>query len=358
MYIKKIKLTNFRNYDFQEIDLINGINLFVGDNANGKTNIIESIYLSSFGKSYRTNKDIELINFDKDFFRIETSYLKDDMNKKIEVFIDSNNKKYLKQDDIKIKKLSDHVGELLIVIFSPDSLDIVKGSPTKRRSFLDMICSQISTSYFINLQEYLKCLKLKNSLLKNGNIDKDYIFVLHEKMSEYIFNISNFRKIIIEKLLKKAIVIENNLTDFKEKINLEYISDFINLDRDEIKNILDEYLNIEIMRKSSVKGIQRDDIAIFINDREVAKFGSQGQNRTALLTLKLANFELLMEEKDQVPILLLDDIMSELDSNRINFLLKYIKDYQSIITTTDASFAKNAENIMIKNVKEGKIYIL
>lgn len=355
MHIKNIKLTNFRNYDEQHIDLINGINLFVGDNANGKTNIIESIYLSAFGKSYRTTKDVELIKFNKDYSRVEINYLKDDVNKKIEVFIDSLNKKYIKQDEIKIKKLSEHVGELLIVIFSPDSLDIVKGSPAKRRSFLDMICSQLSKSYFINLQEYLKCLKIKNSLLKNGNVDKDFIFVIHEKMSEYIYNICNYRKNIIEKLLMKSKVIEQNLTNFKENIDLIYVSDFINKSKDEIKKILDEYLNIEIMRKSSVKGIQRDDILILINDMEVAKYGSQGQNRTALLTLKLANFEILMEEKEQVPILLLDDIMSELDAHRIKFLLEYIKDYQSIITTTDASFAQNAKNIIIKNVINGKI---
>ena len=179
MYIKNIELKNFRNYDNQSIDFINGINLFVGDNANGKTNIIESIYVSAFGKSYRTTKDIELIKFDKEYSRVELNYSKDDINKKIEVFIDLSNKKYIKQDEIKIKKLSEHVGEILIVIFSPDSLDIVKGSPAKRRSFIDMICSQLSKSYFINLQEYLKCLKIKNTLLKNGNVDKDYIYVLH-----------------------------------------------------------------------------------------------------------------------------------------------------------------------------------
>lgn len=357
MYIKNIKLTNFRNYSEQNIELINGINLFVGDNANGKTNIIESVYLSAFGKSYRTTKDIELIKFNQDYTRVELDYDKDDVNKKIEVFIDSLNKKYIKQNDIKVKKLSEHVGELLIVIFSPDSLDIVKGSPAKRRSFLDMICSQLSKSYFINLQEYLKCLKIKNSLLKNGNVDKDYICVIHEKMSEYIYNICNYRKIIIDKLQCRAKVIEQNLTNFKEEIKLTYVSDFINLNKEEIKKILDEHLNIEIIRKSSVKGIQRDDISIFVNDMEVAKFGSQGQNRTALLTLKLANFEILKEEKEQVPILLLDDIMSELDAHRIKFLLDYINDYQSIITTTDASFAKNAENIVIRNVVNGNIEV-
>ena len=173
MYIKNIELENFRNYNKQKIDLINGINLFVGDNAQGKTNIIESVYLSAIGKSYRTIKDVEVINFEKDYCRIILNYNKLDINKKIELFINNLNKKIIKQDEVKIGKLSEHVGEILIVIFSPDSLDIVKGSPAKRRSFLDMICSQISKSYYINLQEYMKCLKIKNSLLKNGNIDKE-----------------------------------------------------------------------------------------------------------------------------------------------------------------------------------------
>lgn len=355
MYIKNIKLENFRNYNKQDISLINGINLFVGDNAQGKTNIIESVYLSAIGKSYRTTKDVEVINFKNEYCRIILNYNKLDVNKKIELFIDNLNKKIIKQDEVKISRLSEHVGELLIVIFSPDSLDIVKGSPAKRRTFIDMICSQISKSYYINLQEYMKCLKIKNSLLKNGNVDKEYISVLHEKMSEYIFNIVNYRKNIIKKLLEKSKRIQSLLTDNSEEINLIYISDFLNLQKDDIKKILDNYLEIELIRKMSLKGIQRDDICIYVNEKEVAKYGSQGQNRTALLTLKLANFELLKEENNENPILLLDDIMSELDANRIRFLLDYIKDYQSIITTTDDSFAKDAENIIIYKVKNGEI---
>ncbi len=356
MYIKNIELTNFRNYENQCIDFINGINLFVGDNANGKTNIIESIYFSAFGKSYRVFKDSEVIKFNNDHSRININYLKHDVSKNIEVYIDENNRKIIKQNGIKVKKLSEHVGELVIVIFSPDSLDIVKGAPSKRRNFLDMICSQLSKSYYINLQEYMKCLKLKNNLLKKDVIDREYIYILHEKMTEYIFNIVKYRSEIILKLLEKAKVIQNNITNFKEDINLEYVSDFINLDKEKIKFILDSHLDIEIMRKSSVKGIQRDDMLIYINNLDVAKFGSQGQNRTALLTLKLANFEILKDEKDDIPILLLDDIMSELDSNRIKFLLEYIKNYQSIITTTDAFFAKDSENVKIYNVKDGKVY--
>ena len=357
MKIENIRLTNFRNYKTQEIDLIPGINLFVGDNANGKTNIIESVYVSSFGKPYRTTKDVELIKFGEKYSRIEIIYNEKDVKNKIEYYIDENNKKIIKQNDIKVSKLSEHVGKLLIVIFSPDSLDIVKGAPSKRRSFLDMICSQLSKLYFINLQEYMKCLKLKNSILKNQNIDKEYINILHEKMSDYIFFIVNFRKKVIEKLEKKAIGIQMDITNKKENIKLEYITDFLDKNKEQIKEILNLNFNIEVLRKSSIKGIQRDDIEILVNDMEVSKFGSQGQNRTALLTLKLANFEILKEEKEETPILLLDDIMSELDQNRIRYLLEYIKDYQSIITTTDATFAKNVENIKISEVKEGNIFV-
>jgi DNA replication and repair protein RecF len=350
MYIESLKLENFRNYKNQNIPFINGINLFLGDNAQGKTNIIEAIYLSAFGKSYRTIKDLELIMFNEKYCHVNLNYNKENTKRKIEFFLDENNKKMIKQNDIKISKISNHVGELLIVLFSPDSLDIVKGSPGKRRKFLDMICYQLSKSYIITHQEYTKYLKLKNTLLKKENIDKEYIEILHDKMSEQIKKIVSFRFDVIEKILKKAQIIQKNITGGKENINLEYKSDFINLTKQEIKKILDENLYIDIIRKSSLKGIQRDDIDIFVNNLDVGKYGSQGQNRTALLTLKLANFEVLIEEKDDVPILLLDDIMSELDSSRIKFLLKYIEKYQSIITTTDASFIKDVKNIQILKV--------
>lgn len=218
-----------------------------------------------------------------------------------------------------------------------------------------MICSQLSKSYYINLQEYMKCLKLKNNLLKKDNSDRNYIRILNEKMATYIFNIVKYRNEVLKKILERAKIIQRNLTDSKENINIAYITEFLNISVEDIKKILDLHLDIEIMRRSSVKGIQRDDFTVYINDLEVSKYGSQGQSRTALLTLKLADFELLKDEKDDVPILLLDDIMSELDGNRIKFLLDYISKYQSIVTTTDAFFAKQAKNIKIYDVKNGKI---
>lgn len=356
MYISKVELENFRNYKKQEINFINGINLFLGNNAQGKTNIIESIYTSAFGKSYRTIKDNELINFNSNFCRIKLDYFKDNVNKNNDIYIEEN-KKLIKNNGIKINKLSDFVGEILIVIFSPDSLDIVKGAPSKRRTFLDMICSQLSKSYIISHQEYMKCLKLKNAMLKKDNIDREYIHILHEKMSVYIKKIVDFRKYVIERLLEKAKVIENKITDGKEDINIIYTTDFVNMNESEIKKYLDDHLFIEEMRRSSIKGIQRDDIIIHVNNVEVNKYGSQGQNRTALLTLKLADFEVLMEEKEQIPILLLDDIMSELDKDRIAFLLKYIENYQSIITTTDDTFVRDVQNIKISKVSNGTLEI-
>lgn len=353
MYINKLELENFRNYKEQKVDLINGINLFLGDNAQGKTNIIEAIYICAFGKSYRTLKDNELIEFGKEYCRINLEYIKNNNIFTTSFFIDSLNRKQIKNNGIKIRKIADYVGEIPIVIFSPESLDVVKGSPAKRRNFIDMICCQISKSYIIYHQEYMKCLKIKNSILKEDYIDDNYIEVLHEKMSKYIKDIVQYRKKIIELLNKYSIDIQRKLTDGQENINIVYSTDFIDMNEDEIKKYLDEHLYIDKLRKSSIKGIQKDDLEIYINEKEVSKFGSQGQKRTALLTLKLANFELLKELKDEIPILLLDDIMSELDSKRINFLLKYIENYQSIITTTEDTFVKDISNIKIYKVSNG-----
>lgn len=353
MYINKLELENFRNYKEQKVDLINGINLFLGDNAQGKTNIIEAIYICAFGKSYRTLKDNELIEFGKEYCRINLDYIKNNNIFTTSFFIDSLNRKQIKNNGIKIRKIADYVGEIPIVIFSPESLDVVKGSPAKRRNFIDMICCQISKSYIIYHQEYMKCLKIKNSILKEDYIDDNYIEVLHEKMSKYIKDIVQYRKKIIELLNKYSIDIQRKLTDGQENINIVYSTDFIDMNEDEIKKYLDEHLYIDKLRKSSIKGIQKDDLEIYINEKEVSKFGSQGQKRTALLTLKLANFELLKELKDEIPILLLDDIMSELDSKRINFLLKYIENYQSIITTTEDTFVKDISNIKIYKVSNG-----
>ena len=357
MYIEKLNLENFRNYKSQEVEFINGINLFLGLNAHGKTNIIEALYICAFGKSYRASKDTELINYDYpcEYCKIDVKYNKNDNPHTTSFYVDKMNRKQIKNDEVKIKKIADYVGEIPIVIFSPESLDIVNGSPAKRRNFIDMICCQMSKSYIIYLQEYMKCLKLKNTMLKKEVVDDGYIEVLHEKMSKYIKYIVEFRQKIVSLLEKYAKDIELKITNNEENIKLTYLTDFLNMNEEEIKKYLDDHLYIDKLRFSSVKGIQRDDLVVDVNEKDVSVFGSQGQKRTALLSLKLANFELLKEELGQTPILLLDDIMSELDSKRINFMLKYIENYQSIITTTEDTFVSGISNIKIFKVSKGTL---
>lgn len=357
MYIEKMNLENFRNYKSQEVEFINGINLFLGFNAHGKTNIIEALYICAFGKSYRASKDTELINYNYpcEYCKIDVSYIKNDNVHTTNFYVDKMNRKQIKNDDVKIKKIADYVGEIPVVIFSPESLDIVNGSPAKRRNFMDMICCQMSKSYIIYLQEYMKCLKLKNTMLKKEVVDDGYIEVLHEKMSKYIKYIVEFRLKVVELLEKYAKEIQLKITDGEEQISLKYMTDFLGMDENDIKKYLDDHLYIDKLRFSSVKGIQRDDLEVDINGRDVSIYGSQGQKRTSLLTLKLANFKLLKEQLGQTPILLLDDIMSELDSKRINFMLKYIENYQSIITTTEDTFVNDISNIKIFKVSKGTL---
>lgn len=357
MIINKIKLEYFRNYINEEIVLDKNINLFVGDNAQGKTNIIESIYMCAFTKTYRTQKDTDTINMNQDYFRITMNYTVENVEKSIEIFLDKFGHKQIKIDDIKQKKISDIVGDIPIIIFTPDDLNIIKGSPSDRRRFIDIICCQISKSYTIHIQEYNKYLKIKNTLLKDDidNSKIEYIKILNENMAKHIKFIVDFRKRVITELERCSINIQKELTNGNEILNLKYISDFIDKSHNEILDILNEHIKIDIYRKNTVKGIQKDDIEFYINDLSVYKYGSQGQARTVLLTLKLANFEILKEVKGTNPVLLLDDIMSELDNTRIKYLFNYIKDYQSVITTTDDEPIKDAKNIKIVKIINGSL---
>ncbi len=357
MYLEKLVLTNFRNYKNQEIIFNRGINLFIGDNAQGKTNIVEAIYTSAFSKSYRASKDIELINFDEEYTKVMLYYNKNNNSKTVDIYIDKN-KKVIKLDEIKIKKMTELIGEIPLVIFSPEDMQIVKGASGEKRKFIDMICCQLSLKYLISFTEYNKCLKIKNNLLKKELKieDKEYIYILNEKMSPLINYICNYRKEIILKLSNYSKLILKEITENKEDIDVIYTSDFENMSSIDINNKLNSVLNYEIIRKTTLKGITKDNIEININKKEVNKYGSQGQKRTSLLALKLANFEILRELKKEEPILLLDDIMSELDKKRVDFLLKYIEKYQSIITTTDYDkLSEKIEKIKIEKIKNGSL---
>lgn len=358
MYLQKLQLTNFRNYENLELEFSKGVNVFVGNNAHGKTNILESIYLSSITKSYRTSKDIECIKFNTDYFRINHIYLDDkDTKIDVEVYLDSNNKKQIKENGVKVNKYSDFIGTIPLVIFSPDNMDIVKGSPKNRRKFLDILISQLSRSYVICLQEYNKLLTLKNNLLKQdkAGVDLTYLDILDEKLAEKIEIISSMRNKYVDIVEEHAKEIQKSLSKDEEILKLKYTSDFLDKNREEIKKILSNSRENDFFRKTSNKGIGHDDILVLVNDKEVATYGSQGQNRTALLSMKLAEFEILKEEKENVPIILLDDVFSELDRQRINFLIDYVSKYQVFITTTEIESIDNIENKEIFKIKNGTV---
>ena len=354
MWIKKIKIKDFRNYENQEINLNKNINIFYGENAQGKTNIVEAIFLFSIGKSFRTNKDSELIKFGKEISNLEIDFEKEDRSGNIKIFI--GNKKNILVNDIKIKKLSELFGNIHSVIFTPDDINILKGGPQNRRKFLDIMISQLRPNYLHTYNLYLKTLEERNNYLKKLKIEKkeeDILEIWEEQLVNYAKIISNYRNEFIEKIKNKIENIHNIITEKKENIKIEYISDCLN--EEKYKKILKGTRKIDIIKGFTTKGIHRDDFIIYINDKPVNIYGSQGQHRTAMLSLKMSELEVIKEEINEKPILLLDDFMSELDEKRRNNFIENIKDTQVIITCTDKLLLKNIEG-KIFNVIEGKIF--
>ena len=353
MWIKDIKLNNFRNYNYQEIKLHENINVFYGENAQGKTNIIESIFLSSIGKSFRTNNEKELIKFGEDKAISEICFQKSDRagNVKIEI----NDKKNIYLNGIKLKKVSELLGNINIVIFTPDDINILKGGPQNRRKFLDIMISQLRPNYMHILTLYRQTLEQRNNYLKQikfENKPENLLDIWDEKLVDYGIKIYEYRKEFIDKLKEKIKNIHLNITQEKENIEIKYFSDAST--RQNFINELKSKRKLDIIRGFTTKGIHRDDFMIYINGREVQIYGSQGQNRTAVLSLKLAELNIIKDDIGESPILLLDDFMSELDENRKQNFLKNIKDVQVIITCTEKIKLENLEYYMY-NVVDGKI---
>lgn len=355
MYLKTLKLTNFRNYNNLKLNFGKNINIIYGNNAVGKTNILEAIYISCITKSPRVVKDIEIIKFNKEYTQIISNFEKTEIN----FVLTDKNEKILKENDIIIKRLGDFIGKNLVVFFSPENMNIVKGSPQKRRKFIDITISQISKKYLITLQEYNKYLQIKNNLFKKNIKEKDdiYLDIIDEKLAENIEYIVKKRVFYINNLNLKSKKIHLEMTNGLENIDLKYVSDFENKNQKQIIKMLKSIREYDFNKKTSSKGINHDNILIYINEEEVSKYGSQGQNRTSLLTLKFAEFELLKEEKENSPIILLDDVFSELDNDRINYLLSFIKNNQVFITTTQIDNIKNLSNTKIFKVMEDGLVI-
>ena len=352
MWIKKLKLNNFRNYQFQEIDFCNNINIIYGENAQGKTNIIESIFLSSVGKSFRTNKEKELIKFNENFCNVEIDYEKSDRDGNIK--IDISNKKNIFINKIKIKKLSELLGNIHTVIFTPDDINILKGGPENRRKFLNIMISQLRPKYMHIYSLYNKALEERNNYLKKikqENANEDLLEIWDEQLISYGKIIAEYRKEFIDKIKNKIKIIHKNITGEKEEIKIKYITDC--LDEIYYRDLLKHRRKLDIIKGYTTRGIHRDDFQIFINDILVNVYGSQGQHRTAILSLKISELQVVNDEIGENPILLLDDFMSELDENRRSNFIENIKDTQVIITCTD-KFDINNENVKYFKVDDGK----
>lgn len=353
MYIQKIELKHFRNYEHQEINLKKGINLFYGDNAQGKTNILEAVFLCSVGKSFRAKKEKELINLEKKNASIELEYEKIDRTGKIE--IELNEKKSVYLNGIKQQKISELLGKINVVMFSPDDIEILKSGPANRRKFLNIMISQLKPKYIYSLNLYNQALEERNNYLramKCGQSNPHLLEIWDEKLAEYSEHVYNYRAEFIEKIKSKIEKIHKSITQEKEEIKIKYVSDCQKKEKflQELKNSL----YIDIQKGYTTKGIHRDDFLVYLNQKQVNIYGSQGQNRTVILSLKLAELEVIKDEIGEEPILLLDDFMSELDEKRRTNFLENIRDTQVLITCTE-KFEIEHKPQKLFFVKEGKI---
>ena len=356
MYVKKLKLTGFRNYKSEEFEFLPGTNILYGNNAQGKTNALEALYLFSIGKSFRTQQDRELINFDEGFTRLFVEYEDKVRANEIEIVVRRDRKKQIKINDVPISKMGDLIGRFCVILFSPDELNLTKGSPNARRRFLDIALSQTKPKYYHILRRYNKVLEQRNNLIKklrytSDNSAKETLYVWNEKLAEYGMLIIEYRKRFVEQLHEYAKNIHEEISG--EKFEIRYKAAFAS--KEEFKEKLDASAEKEIEQGFTMYGPHRDDLDIFTDEKDIKTYGSQGQHRSAVLALKLAQADMIYEDMGEYPVLLLDDIMSELDSLRRAYLVGKIKNKQVIITCTDADEIGISENANLIHIENGKI---
>lgn len=357
MEIKKVHLQNYRNYENESATFKSGLNILEGKNAQGKTNLLEAIFLCVIGKSPRTKKEKDLIKMEQNLAKVCVEFTKNSGNKKIELFLFSNQNKSIKINGVPIRKIGELMGELNAIYFSPNDIKLVKESPDERRRFMDIDLCQFDKTYFYTLNKYNKILEQRNKLLKSGNLSniKETIAIWNEQLSEQACYIIQRRLELIEQLKVFAMQQHYYLTDNVEKMELSYIG-FKSKDKTELKaQLLSSYeqnLEKDLNLGYTTVGPHRDDFKIVVNGIDVRNFGSQGQQRTCALSLKLAELEIFKQNINEYPVLLLDDVLSELDINRRTKLLNVINNFQTIITCTE--YESDIKGNVLK-VNNGKI---
>ncbi|MBQ8444674.1 MAG: DNA replication/repair protein RecF [Clostridia bacterium] len=350
MYIKSLTLKDYRSYENRTFEFSENVNVLVGKNAQGKTNVLEAIFFMVLGKSFKTSKEKEVIAWNKDNGYIRGEFQKKYREIKIEVFFDKNCKKSIKIDEINIKKIGELMSSVNAVFFSPDELRLIKESPEERRKFMNVVLSQTNKRYFYMLGRYEKVLANRNKLLKeskNFETLKDTIDIWDRALADFAERIYIERANFIKEITPFAIKAHEYLSGGRENIRIEYKSSFIGEGYGEkMQKALSKNLEKDYKLGYTTVGVHRDEIDFYLNDVEVKSFGSQGQQRTVALSLKLAELEFIKNKVGEYPILLLDDVFSELDSERRKKLLKFTSKTQTIITCTE--FNENIENLNLK----------
>ena len=386
MYIKILKLKNYRNYEEVEINFDPNINIIYGNNAVGKTNLLESIYMCSTSKSHKNTKEDDIINFNKNESHIKLIFnagastnpvganacgahvgASSTSPQIIDIQLNRDSKKGIAKNGIKVEKLSEFLGFFNVIMFAPEDLNIIKDGPMVRRKFLDVEISQTDKVYVQYLQNYHKTLNQRNTLLKDiykttGNNRQDLIDMLDtydEQLVNYGMEVIKKRKENIKQLAEKILNIHLLISNNKEKLIVSYENDILNITspKETYLKKLKETRDLDIKNQYTLVGPHRDDISFVIDENDIRKFGSQGQKKTAAISLKLSELEMLKEKINDTPVLLLDDVFSELDETRQKLLVSNLKGIQTIITCT--GIKKNIFDLLkpekIFNVLDNKI---
>ncbi len=359
MILKKIELRNFRNYEKLSARFYKGINIIYGDNAQGKTNLLESIYVLGLTKSHRAFIDNNLIRKGSEALCISGIVGGNFLDKKMEIQIDNHNK-YYKIDDTPIKKVSDYISNMNIIIFYPDDLEILKGSPQLRRKYLNVELSQLYNSYYIVMNDYNKLLRIRNEYLKKwskgGSIDQNYFDIVTSYLIDKAIILYQMRYKYIEKINETCSQIYQDIMGL-EGFHIEYVPNLEITDmkdpslKEKLQKQYQEKLEYDKKLSMTTLGPHKDDLEFLLSDKNLKLYGSQGQQRVAVLALKLAEIPIFKKYKEGTPILLLDDVFSELSDDKKNNLMKYIsKDIQTIITTTELN------NLDPKFIKKSKLF--
>ena len=357
MIVKSLELKNFRNYERLSIDFDPSTNIIYGDNAQGKTNILEAICVSGTSRSHRGSRDKDMIRFGEQEAHIRTIVEKNSSEYRIDIHLKNNHSKGIAINKVPIKKSSDLFGILNIIFFSPEDLAIIKNGPDKRRRFIDMELCQIDRVYLYNLTEYSKTLNQRNKLLKDIVFNKkllDTLPVWDDKLAEYGSKIIKRREEFVETIAPLVSELHRQISNDREEVELFYEK---NVSAEGMREALDFSYDNDIRLGSTTKGPHRDDLRFDLGGVDLRKFGSQGQQRTAALSLKLSEVTMMEKETGEKPVLLLDYVLSELDKKKKKDLLKSLSDTQTLITCTGLDdFVKNQYQVnKVFEVKNGVI---